>query len=122
MRTADTHASSDVMDRRFVPNIAIGPDVVRAIRRVARVPLDVHLMITEPDRYIEEFAAAAATIAWERYVGAAGAIVGMHTFGASARLKALQQKYGFTPERLADEARAHVARAGAHPAAANELT
>ena len=55
----------------------------------------------------------ASTFGWERYVGAEGAIVGMHTFGASAPLKALQQKYGFTPERLVEEARAQVARAGA---------
>jgi transketolase len=55
----------------------------------------------------------ASTFGWERYVGAEGAIVGMHTFGASAPLKALQRKYGFTPERLVEEARAQVARAGA---------
>ena len=52
----------DVMDGHFVPNITIGPPVVRAIKRVARVPLDVHLMITDPDRYIEEFANAGASM------------------------------------------------------------
>jgi ribulose-phosphate 3-epimerase len=52
----------DVMDGHFVPNITIGPDVVRAIRRVAHVPLDLHLMIAEPDRYIEEFAGAGASM------------------------------------------------------------
>jgi ribulose-phosphate 3-epimerase len=45
----------DVMDGHFVPNITIGPPVVKAIKRVATVPLDVHLMITDPDRYIEAF-------------------------------------------------------------------
>ena len=50
----------DVMDGHFVPNITIGPSVVRAIKRVARVPLDVHLMITEPDRYVEAFTEAGA--------------------------------------------------------------
>ena len=50
----------DVMDGHFVPNITIGPSVVRAIKRVARVPLDVHLMIAEPDRYVEAFAEAGA--------------------------------------------------------------
>jgi transketolase len=55
----------------------------------------------------------AATFGWERYVGAEGSIIGMHTFGASAPLKALQQKYGFTPGRLVDEARGQVARARA---------
>jgi ribulose-phosphate 3-epimerase len=50
----------DVMDGHFVPNITIGPPVVRAIRRVASRPLDVHLMIEEPDRYIEAFVDAGA--------------------------------------------------------------
>ncbi len=50
----------DVMDGHFVPNITIGPSVVRAIRRVATRPLDVHLMIEEPDRYIEAFVEAGA--------------------------------------------------------------
>jgi ribulose-phosphate 3-epimerase len=48
------------MDGHFVPNITIGPPVVRAIARVATRPLDVHLMIEEPDRYIEAFVAAGA--------------------------------------------------------------
>jgi ribulose-phosphate 3-epimerase len=52
----------DVMDGHFVPNITMGPPVVRAIRRVATLPLDVHLMIEEPDRYIEAFASAGASM------------------------------------------------------------
>jgi ribulose-phosphate 3-epimerase len=52
----------DVMDGHFVPNITIGPPVVKSIRRVTRVPLDVHLMIEEPDRYIEAFAEAGAAM------------------------------------------------------------
>jgi ribulose-phosphate 3-epimerase len=50
------------MDGHFVPNITIGPPVVRAIKRVARRPLDVHLMISDPDRYIEAFAEAGAAM------------------------------------------------------------
>ncbi len=50
----------DVMDGHFVPNITIGPDVVKAIRKVTRLPLDVHLMISEPDRYLEAFVEAGA--------------------------------------------------------------
>ncbi len=50
----------DVMDGHFVPNITIGPLVVRAVRRVTDLPVDVHLMITEPDRYLEDFADAGA--------------------------------------------------------------
>ena len=52
----------DVMDGHFVPNITIGPPVVRAIKRIATRPLDVHLMIEEPDRYIESFVAAGAAM------------------------------------------------------------
>ena len=52
----------DVMDGHFVPNITIGPLVVQAVRRVTKLPLDVHLMIAEPDRYIADFAEAGADI------------------------------------------------------------
>ena len=52
----------DVMDGHFVPNITIGPPVVRSLKRVATVPLDVHLMIMEPDRYIDAFAEAGAAM------------------------------------------------------------
>ena len=52
----------DVMDGHFVPNLTIGPVVVEAVRRVTNLPLDVHLMITEPDRYLDAFARAGATI------------------------------------------------------------
>ena len=50
----------DVMDGHFVPNITIGPLVVKAVRKVTDLPLDVHLMITDADRYIEDFASAGA--------------------------------------------------------------
>jgi ribulose-phosphate 3-epimerase len=52
----------DVMDGHFVPNITIGPLVVQAVKRVATRPLDVHLMIEEPDRYIEAFVTAGASM------------------------------------------------------------
>jgi ribulose-phosphate 3-epimerase len=50
----------DVMDGRFVPNLTIGPPVVRALRRATNLPLDVHLMIVEPERYLDAFADAGA--------------------------------------------------------------
>jgi len=50
----------DVMDGVFVPNISIGIPVVKSLRKVTQMPLDVHLMITQPIRYIEEFAKAGA--------------------------------------------------------------
>jgi ribulose-phosphate 3-epimerase len=52
----------DVMDGHFVPNITIGPPVVRAVRACTDLPLDVHLMIEHPDRYLEAFANAGADI------------------------------------------------------------
>jgi ribulose-phosphate 3-epimerase len=52
----------DVMDGHFVPNITIGPLVVEAVRKVTALPLDVHLMIADPDRYVAEFANAGADI------------------------------------------------------------
>ncbi len=50
----------DVMDGAFVPNITIGPPIVESIRRCTKLPLDVHLMIEDPDRYLEAFRAAGA--------------------------------------------------------------
>jgi len=58
----------DVMDGHFVPNITVGPLVVRALRRVTDLPLLVHLMIQEPDRYLKDFAGAGASglcVHWE---------------------------------------------------------
>jgi ribulose-phosphate 3-epimerase len=52
----------DVMDGHFVPNITMGPLVVEAVRRVTKLPLDVHLMIETPDRYIADFARAGADL------------------------------------------------------------
>ena len=48
----------------------------------------------------------ASTLGWDRYVGDGGAVIGMHTFGASAPLKQLLTKFGFTPDRVADRTRA----------------
>jgi len=52
----------DVMDGHFVPNITIGVPVVASLRKATRLPLDVHLMISEPDRYVDLFAEAGAAI------------------------------------------------------------
>ncbi|MGO9567552.1 MAG: ribulose-phosphate 3-epimerase [Desulfomonilaceae bacterium] len=52
----------DVMDGHFVPNITIGPMIVAAVKKVADVPLDVHLMISNPDCYLEDFQASGADI------------------------------------------------------------
>jgi len=52
----------DVMDGHFVPNLTMGPAVVGAVRRVTQLPLDVHLMVTDPDRFLDAFAEAGASI------------------------------------------------------------
>jgi transketolase len=52
-------------------------------------------------------------LGWDRYVGPTGTMIGMHTFGASAPLAALQKKFGFTPEKVLDAARAQ-ARGAKH--------
>src|SRR6202142_1282178 len=51
----------DVMDGHFVPNLTIGAPVVRSLHKTTTLPLHVHLMITDPDRYLEDFAEAGAT-------------------------------------------------------------
>ncbi len=52
----------DVMDGRFVPNITVGPLVVEAVRKVTKLPIDAHLMIVEPEKYVESFARAGADL------------------------------------------------------------
>jgi ribulose-phosphate 3-epimerase len=52
----------DVMDGRFVPNLTVGPAVVAALRAVTKLPIDVHLMIVEPERYVDDFARAGADL------------------------------------------------------------
>lgn len=51
----------DVMDGRFVPNLTFGAKIIETVRRLTALPLDVHLMVVEPERYFDEFAAAGAT-------------------------------------------------------------
>lgn len=58
----------DVMDGHFVPNIAIGAPIVQSLRRVTRLPLETHLMISDPDSFLDEFAEAGSTsflVHWE---------------------------------------------------------
>lgn len=79
----------DVMDGRFVPNITIGIPVVKAIRPITTKPLDVHLMIVEPERYIEAFVQAGADIVsfhFEATPHAHRALQMIHSLGAKAGL------------------------------------
>lgn len=52
----------DVMDGRFVPNLTFGAPIIRAVRQLTDLPLDVHLMVVEPENYIEEYADAGASV------------------------------------------------------------
>ena len=77
----------DVMDGRFVPNITIGPLVVEAARRATTLPLDVHLMIVEPERYIADFRAAGAdwiTVHAEASTHLDRTVQAIHELGAKA--------------------------------------
>ncbi len=65
----------DVMDGHFVPNITIGAPVVKALKRVSSIPLDVHLMIENPEKYIKDFALAGADIITFHYEAAKNKIV-----------------------------------------------
>lgn len=78
----------DVMDGVFVPNISFGIPVVQAIKKEAKKPLDVHLMIVEPDRYFEDFIKAGADIITFHYEACA------HIHRAVQRLKSLGVKAG----------------------------
>ena len=77
----------DVMDGRFVPNITIGPPVLRSLRPYTIKPLDVHLMIVEPDRYLEDFRNAGAdwiTVHAEACTHLHRSIQKIHALGAKA--------------------------------------
>jgi ribulose-phosphate 3-epimerase len=78
----------DVMDGHFVPNITIGPVVVRSLRRVVSVPLEAHLMIEEPDRYLDAFSDAGADTISVHYEGA------VHLHRTVQRIKALGRRAG----------------------------
>lgn len=77
----------DVMDGHYVPNITLGPLVAAAVRRSTELPLDVHLMIERPDRYIEDFVSAGAsivTVHQEAVVHLHRTIAAIHDVGARA--------------------------------------
>ena len=77
----------DVMDGRFVPNITVGPLIVDAVRRSTTLPLDVHLMIVEPERYLEDFIHAGAsivTVHQEACVHLQATLARIRTLGARA--------------------------------------
>jgi ribulose-phosphate 3-epimerase len=89
----------DVMDGRFVPNITLGPIIVAAARRATKLPLDVHLMIVEPERYIDAFAEAGAD-----YISV-HAEASVHLQRTLSRIRALGKRAGVvlnphTPETV----------------------
>ncbi len=80
----------DVMDGRFVPNISIGPLIVAAARRATQKPLDVHLMIVEPEKYVADFAKAGA----DHILIHAEATATVHLHRALAQIRDLGKKAG----------------------------
>ena len=79
----------DVMDGHFVPNLSLGPPVVAAVRSASALPYDVHLMLTDPGRYVDAFAAAGAdhiTIHIESDSDIAATLARIHSHGCSAGL------------------------------------
>lgn len=79
----------DVMDGRFVPNITWGPKIVKDMRRLSKLPFDTHLMIVEPERYVDDFARAGSdiiTVHWEATVHANRLIHQIKESGAKAGL------------------------------------
>ena len=76
-----------------------------------RQPADYRESVLPPHVTARVAIEQASTLGWDRYVGATGAVVGMHTFGASAPLKELKRKFGFTPEAVVEVARAQIAAA-----------
>jgi ribulose-phosphate 3-epimerase len=78
----------DVMDGRFVPNISMGPSVVASIRRVTSAKLDCHLMVSDPDRYLDDFVAAGAD--WITVHAEAG----VHLQRTLARIRTLGKRAG----------------------------
>ncbi len=83
----------DVMDGHFVPNITIGPPVVEAIRKATSLPLDVHLMIENPDRYLADFVSAGADILTVHYEAA----VHLHRSIQSIREKGIKAGVSINP-------------------------
>jgi ribulose-phosphate 3-epimerase len=101
----------DVMDGRFVPNLTIGPVVVEAVRRATSLPLDVHLMMVEPEKYIDAFVkAGASTISVHQetcphlhrtleYIAAAGALPSV-VLNPSTPLGAIEEVLGYVKQVL----------------------
>ncbi len=80
----------DVMDGHFVPNITVGPGVVAAVRKVTTLPIHAHLMIEEPDKYIEAFAGAGADII-SFHMEALGKVRNVRTKKAVSLIKAISR-------------------------------
>jgi ribulose-phosphate 3-epimerase len=79
----------DVMDGRFVPNITWGPKIIKDLRRLTKLPFDTHLMIVEPEKYVDAFVAAGAdivTVHWEATVHAHRLVHQIKEAGARAGL------------------------------------
>ncbi len=83
----------DVMDGHFVPNLTIGPGLIASLRKTTRLPFDVHLMIENPERYIDDFAKAGS----DRITVHAEATVHLHRTVAMIREKGLRAGVSLNP-------------------------
>ena len=103
---ADVGAIGQVLDVGCGPG-ALAADLVRLLgaSAVSAVDPSAPFVAAIRERYPEVAVEQASTFGWERYVGSSGHVVGMTTFGASAPLKALQEKFGFEPDQVAAAAR-----------------
>jgi transketolase len=91
--------------------VPAGVLTVRWLSPGARTDAFFFALVLPPEITARVSVEQASTFGWSRYVGPTGESIGMHTFGASAPLKELQRKFGFTPERVLAAARAQAARA-----------
>jgi len=88
----------DVMDGRFVPNITFGPMVVAAVKKCASVPLDVHLMIADPAKYVDAFCDAGADIL-SFHADAAGGIDGVRAVAAKIKARGARAGVAVNPDK-----------------------
>ena len=92
----------DVMDGRFVPNLTFGPLIVRAVRKLTALPLDTHLMIEEPDRYISQFADAGSDVITIHVEASTGVRRDLRTIRAKGKKSGLTLNPDTPVEKIVD--------------------
>ena len=108
---SEVHLALEARDELEADDIATRVVSMPCWELFDRQPPDYRDQVLPPGVIARVAVEQASTLGWDRYVGPGGAVVGMHTFGASAPLKQLLTKFGFTPEQVAQAARERVAAA-----------